>query len=173
MPISLRAKIPCGNRLVSRQSGVGRGLPGRCFFHLQATKPAAVKGIETKGVRKKKKKPYTLFCFSLFLKDLCSLNFGICSEAASNFLNMRLSAHCSLPYPEHILAVSHGLVDISVWAGVAKSHRTGLTLERRARLIKKQVPLMRFALGSALLPVTTHAHLSSMLQRSLESFATF
>lgn len=87
---------------------------------------------------------------------------------------MRLSAHCSLPYPEHILA---GLVDISVWAGVAKTRRTWesqkLTLERRSRLIKKQVPLMRFALGSALLPVTTHAHLSAMLQRSLEFFATF
>lgn len=86
---------------------------------------------------------------------------------------MRLSSDCSLPYSEHILAVSHGLVDISIWAGVAKSRRTGLTLERRARLIKKQVPVIRFALGSALLPETTHAHLSAMLQRSLEAFATF
>lgn len=144
MSSSLRAKIPCGNRDWSAGSqGEGGDFQDIVSFISRPPNLLLLRGLQPRVSEKKKKKPCTLFCFSLFLKGLCSLNFGICSEATSNFLNMRLSAHCSLPYPEHILAVSHGLVDISVWAGMAKSRRTGLTLERRAWLIKKQVPLYK------------------------------
>lgn len=84
-----------------------------------------------------------LFCFCLFLKGLCFLNFGIRSEAGSNFLNRRLSSHCSLPYPEHSLVMSILLVLQTFLSGQEWPSLTELAwlLREENSLLKKQVCL--------------------------------